>query len=308
MSVVFTPHEKAPRDLALAAIKEALGSVEHAEQRKLQFEEPYKKKEKGDLSEIPAPRQVNRLLRGELMPRRIVGVLALICIAVAILSWHSSGGQVSSEPISTSSVPIVKKEVLLTPLSLKSDPVAKRDVEPQLQAPSQSASATPTSVPPAPEQAYQIQGIARELANVVQGLDHLKSEQSQIVRENAELADGFKATDAIARRTAEFIEGLGVAQSQLAREINNLTDQLKANQDLMANLSVQFKETQEQVVRLANSEQKQRLRPFASLQPTAGNSPRQPTAANAVRRSSSKPSAEGGAQTQGQTRGQPKPQ
>ncbi|MGB9172890.1 MAG: hypothetical protein WCC35_15000, partial [Bradyrhizobium sp.] len=68
---------------------------------------------------------------------------------------------------------------------------------------------------------------------------------------------------------AELTEELRVAQSQLAREISALADQLKANQDLMTNIASQLKDTQDQVARLAISAQRQRPKPMAVSQPTA---------------------------------------
>jgi hypothetical protein len=45
----------------------------------------------------------------------------------------------------------------------------------------------------------------------------------------------------------------------MAREISSLKDQSKANQDLMATIAAQLKQSQEQVARLVASEQKPRL-------------------------------------------------
>ena len=129
----------------------------------------------------------------------------------------------------------------------------------------------PTSAPAAAELTHQIQDIAREPATVAQGIDQLQMEYSQIAHQDAELANGLKTADTTARHNAVLTEELRGAQSQLAHDISTLADQLKANQDLMANIAAQLKDTQGQVARLAISAQRQRSKPMAVSQPTAAN-------------------------------------
>ncbi|MGA8900541.1 hypothetical protein [Bradyrhizobium sp.] len=273
MSAVLTPHDKRSRDLALAAIEEALGSIGGADQEILQSEQTKKKRdEKHHHSDIRVREPVTNLLRVKLAPRRLGGLLVLICVGAALLAWQSGGGQVASEPISTSSLSMTKKaELLAQSVSHNSDVVSKTDSGPQVQAPPQGVPTAPTSAPAAAELTHQIQDIARELATVAQGIDQLKTEQSQIAHQDAELANGLKTADTAARHNAELTEELRGAQSQLAREISTLADQLKANQDLMTNIASQLKDTQDQVARLAISAQRQRPKPMAVSQPTAAN-------------------------------------
>lgn len=290
MSAVFEPHDKKPRDLALAAIKEALGSVAQAEPHTARSGESKRTAgEKRDPADTP-----NLIAKpAEKIQRKAAGLLGLACIAVAVLAWQSSGGQVASEPISTSSVPMAKKE---GPPGQPSSSSEKKHAGAQVQ----PQGAALTSAAAAPELTHQIQAMAHELATVAQGIDQLKTEQSQIAHENAELAEELKATDIIARHNAELAEDLKTAQSQLARQIGDLTDQFKANQDLMASiaaqlketkeqLAAQLKETQERAARLASSEQRQRPRSLASSQPAAANPPR---------RTMPRPSTPGGVQSQ----------
>ena len=293
MSAVFTSHDKRPRDLALAAIQEALGSVGQTEQYTVQLED--KGADKRDPANVRnhVAELLGKPLRVRIVPRKLAGLLGLVCIGVAVLAWQSSGGQVAPEPLSTSSVPIAKKEELrVQPVSHNSDFAAKTSASPQVQAPPQSA---PTTVSTDPTLARQIQDIAKQVAKLAEAIDALKTEQSQIAHENVELADGLKATSVAVRHNAELTEDIKVTQSQLAHEINNLADQLRASQDLMASVAVQLREAQEQVARIASPEQRLRPKPLASSQPTA---------VNAARRAVPKPPAPVAAQTQGQS--QPK--
>jgi uncharacterized phage infection (PIP) family protein YhgE len=110
----------------------------------------------------------------------------------------------------------------------------------------------------------QIQMIVRELANLQQGIEQLKTGQAQIARDNAELAGHLKAAEEIARHNAGLAEDLKAAQTQMARDNINLANQLKASQEQMAGIAEQLKESQEQVARLVDSKQKQRPRTLAS--------------------------------------------
>jgi DnaJ-domain-containing protein 1 len=125
----------------------------------------------------------------------------------------------------------------------------------------------------APELAHQIQTIARELANVEQGIDQLKTEQSQMLRDTAELAEHLKATQEIARHNADLTEDLKTTQAQMARDNGN---QLKASQDLMTGIAEQLRQSQEQVARLVASEQKPRLRTRTSSPQTVANPTHRP--------------------------------
>ena len=128
----------------------------------------------------------------------------------------------------------------------------------------------------APELAQKIEMIARELANVEQGIDQLKTAQSQVVRDNAELSEHLKAMQEIGRHNADLIEDLKVAEAQMARDNSKLAEQLKESQDRMASIADLLKEGQEQVARLAVSGQKQRPRTLASSPPAIVNSTRRP--------------------------------
>jgi hypothetical protein len=265
------------RDEALAAIAEALRLVGQPDEKRAQFDELEKvRNEAHDFSDARSVKPVENARRNRLVSPSLAGLLALTCIGVAVLARQSSHGQVSPDPVSTSSVSIKKSEEMpARPAPHDSDLAVKTNsaaAEPRAEAPLQRA---PTP-PMVPELAQQIQTIARELANVEQGIDQLKTEQSQMVRDTAELTEHLKATEEIARHNADLTEDLKATQAQMARDNGNLADQLKASQDLMTGIAEQLRQSQEQVARLVASEQKPRPRTPASSPQTVANSTRRP--------------------------------
>jgi chromosome segregation ATPase len=108
----------------------------------------------------------------------------------------------------------------------------------------------------APDLAQSIQMITRELANVEQEIDQLKTGQAQMVRDSVELV--LKATQEMARNNAD------------------LGEQLKAGHEQMANIAEQLKQSQEQIARLVASEEKQRPRTLASSPRPTHNATRKP--------------------------------
>jgi hypothetical protein len=155
-------------------------------------------------------------------PEKRARVLAVACIGVAAFAWPSPHGQAAPEPISTSSVSIEKKELAAQPAPSNADVAATMDAglpqpSSQVQTTHQrSAPAASTAAPMAPDLAQSIQMIARELANVEQGIDQLKTGQAQAVRDNAnaELAEHLNATQEMARHNADLTEDLKATQAQ----------------------------------------------------------------------------------------------
>jgi hypothetical protein len=262
------------RDEALAAIAEALSLVGRPDEKLAQFDELEKAgNETHDFSDARSVKPVENARRNRLVSPSLVGLLALTCIGVAVLVQQSSRGQVSPDPVSTSSVSIRKSEELPARAAPHdSDLAVRTNSEPPAEASLQRAPAPPM----APELAQQIQTIARELANVEQGIDQLKTEQSQMVRDTAELAKYLKATQEIALHNADLTENLKATQ---ARDNGNLADQLKASQDLMTGIAEQLRQSREQVARLVASEQKPQPRPRASSPQTVASSTRRPVPA-----------------------------
>ncbi|MGB9115886.1 hypothetical protein [Bradyrhizobium sp.] len=287
MSITATPQQNHSRDVALAAIAQALEQIGHADEQLVQLDEGAFKLEKEKTArrhpsnEQSCSAEPGRgSSRGRLVLRSLMGLLALACIGVAAFAWQSTHGQAAPEPISTSSVSIKKKEPPAQPAPYDTDVAAKTDAglpQQSSQAPTEHAApVAPTAAPTAPDLARSIQMIARELANLEQGIDQLKTGQAQMVRDNAELAEHLKATQETARRNADLAEDLKAAQAQIARDNVNFAEQLKASQEQMADIAEQLKGSQEQIASLVASEQKQRPRTPASSPLPIANSKRKP--------------------------------
>jgi hypothetical protein len=287
MSITATPQQT--RDVALAAIAQAHKRIGHADEQLVQLDEAAFKLEKEKnatrhpSNEQPRSAEPGRgSSRGRLVLRSLMGLLALACIGVAAFAWKSTHGQAAPEPISTSSVSIEKKERPAQPARYNADVAAKTDAglpQPSSETqttPQRATPVAPTAAPMAPDLAQSIQMIARELANVEQGIDQLKTGQAQMVRDNAELAEHLKATQEMARHNADLAEDLKTAQAQMARDNVNFAEQLSASQEQMANIAEQLKGSQEQIARLVASEQKQRPRTLASSPLPIANSTRKP--------------------------------
>ena len=268
-----SPHHGTPRDLSIASINEAFRLIGQADQRPEGLQRPKQeeldrpKKERIealDFAKPPAPKLVENSSRRRLLRQGFLGLGALGFIGVAALAWQSSREQI--DPVSTSSVSRNKEDSAPRPAPKGADLAAKQytgPAEPQVQATPQNGPIAPISS----EMLQQFQSIVRELANMERAIDQLKTEQSQMVHENADLAEQLKATHEIARRNAELSEDLKATQAQMARENGKIADQLKANQDSMAAISEQLKQSQGQIARQTMVEQKPRPRtPVSSPQ------------------------------------------
>jgi hypothetical protein len=150
--------------------------------------------------------------------------------------------------------------------------------QPLVQAQTTAQGAGPTAAPIAPELAQWGQTIARELANLEQGIEQLKAREAQLARDNADLAGHLKETqDEMAQHDAELAEGLKAAQDEMVRENRNLTEQLKASRDQIAAIGEQLKATQEHMDRFGAPKQPPRpakLASPASPRPNASPAPK----------------------------------
>ena len=288
MSTTTTPQQSHSRDLALAAITEAHGLIGHRGEQLVRSEERgFKLEEEKNATPHP-PNELPRSAkfgpgasRGGLALWSLMGLLTVACIGVAAFASRSNRGQRAPDPISTSSVSNEKREMPARPVPNKADVTAETDAGTPHPSRAQTtlqhvAQGAPAVAPIAPDLAQQIQMIARELANVEQGIDQLKRGQAQMVRDNAELTEHLNAAQEMARHNANLAEDLKAAEAQMARDNLNFAEQLKASQEQMAKIAEQLKESQEQVARLLASEQKPRPKTLASSPRPMGNSTRKP--------------------------------
>src|SRR5712671_2312379 len=227
MSIPATPQQSHLRDVALAAIAQAHRQI-GAGENLVQVDETASKLEEEKIAtrhpsdEQPRFAEPDRgSSRSRLVLWSLVGLLAVACIGVAAFAWPSPHGQAAPEPISTSSVSIEKKELPAQPAPSNAGVAAKTDAGlPQRSSQAQTtlqraAPVAPSAAAMAPDLAQSIQMITRELANLEQGIDQLKTGQAQMVRDNAELV--LKATQEMARNNADLAEQLKASHERIAR-------------------------------------------------------------------------------------------
>jgi len=229
------PKQTDPRDVAIPALKEAYEQMGRADEQLARVDEQVSRLEQ-DVARHPSHQQKRlavpgrRSSRGRLALRGLlIGSLLAACICVAALAWQSPYGHAAKliiarwtpQRVSTSSLPLEKQELPAQPSPPTVDVATANAALPQ---PAPLAQTTPqdvapTAAPLSPELAQRLQTMARDLANVGQGIEQLKTNQEQMVRDNAELAEQLKA-----------------AQAQMARDNENAVEQLKASQEQMARL------------------------------------------------------------------------
>jgi hypothetical protein len=262
MNSTPTPKQTAPHDIADAALKEAHEQIGRAAGQLVRNEPA------SDLQQDAADDPLDHEERAAVLLRQrpsrgLIGALLLTAfVCAAAFAWQSYGDAAmviarwTPERVSASSLVPTKQEPP-APLSQVTVGVATADAP--LSQPAPRAKTTPQDVPPkaapvSPELARWLETIARDLANVEQGIRQLKSSHEQIVRDNAELTERFAAI-----------------QAQMARDNAAVTDQLKAAQIQMAhdsaNAAEQFKAGQEETARLFAKVSEQNLRPKTSAPP-----------------------------------------
>jgi hypothetical protein len=141
--------------------------------------------------------------RGGSALRGFIGLLLAVCIFAGAFVLQSSYGdaaklmvaQWAPQLISTRSLPTEKPGFPARPSSSTVQVAAATPVLPQPTPSAQTAPQdfAPTAAAMSPEIALLLQRMARDLANVEQGIDQLKANQEQAARENAKATEQFKA-------------------------------------------------------------------------------------------------------------------
>ena len=173
-------------DEQLARVNEQLSKLEH------------------DAAHDPSAGVGHRPRRGRPALRGFIGLLLAACIFAGAFVSQSSYGDVAKlivarwapQPILASSLPMGKPEVPAQPSQSTVQVAAATPVVPL---PTQSAEAAPqdvapTAAPMSPELAQLLQTMARDLANVEQGIEQIKANQEQTARENAKTTEQLKAS------------------------------------------------------------------------------------------------------------------
>jgi hypothetical protein len=252
MNSMPNPKQTDPHDGAIAALKEAYEQIGRADEQLARVDEQVSKLEQ-DAARHPSDQQKRlavpgrRSSRGRLTLQGLIGLLLAACICVAAFAWQSPYGHAAKliiarwtpQRVSTSSLPLEKQELPAQPSPPTVDVATANAALPQAAPLAQTTpqDVAPTAAPLSPELAQWLQTMARDLANVEQGIKQLKTSQEQMVRDNAELAEQLKAAqEQMARDNAAVAEQLKAAQAQMARDNENAAEQIKASQEQMARL------------------------------------------------------------------------
>ena len=170
--------------------------------------------------------------------RGLVGLLLAASIFVAAFDSQSSHGDAAKQMIAQwapqlvlISPPVQKKPGLPMQPSPSADQVAVAEpITPQSTASAQTApqEAAPTTTPLSADLAQVLQTRARDLANVEQEIEQLKTSQEQLASDNAKAIVRLKTSqEQMARDSAKAIEQLKTSQEQMVRDNAKLVEQLK---------------------------------------------------------------------------------
>ena len=149
--------------------------------------------------------------------RGLIGLLLAACIFVAAFALHSSYGDAVRPTIVRWAPPLVptSSQLLEKPgLSAQPSPAsvqaaAAEPIPPQPTPSAQTApqDIAPTMAPVSPEVAQLLQTIVRDLANLEQRIDQLKTGQDQMASDNAKAVEQLKASqEQMARLIAKASE------------------------------------------------------------------------------------------------------
>ena len=170
-----------------------------------------------DAARKKAANRFRRPSRGRPALRGFIALMLAAGICIAAFASHSYGetarlmiSRWAPQLAAASSLP-AETPKLADQQSPPTVQVAAADAAlPQLPPPTQTApqGVAPAAAPIPPELAQLLQTMARDLANVQQGIEQLKTSQEELARENARTAEQFKAS-----------------QEQMARAIANASEQ-----------------------------------------------------------------------------------
>ena len=275
MSLPENPQQSPPsRDVALAALSEALVKVGQADERLARADRRAIGLEQGAARQS-SPQQTGtavqrtRLSLGALVLWSLIGPLAIVVIGAATFAWPSPQGQAVrltvarwvQEGLSTpSSVWLERLERLARPApsDLEMTDAGRQQPSSEAQTPPPQVVA-PITAPMSPQLTKRLQTITRELAEVQQAIEQLRASQTQFVHDNAGLAERVKETqEQMARQTGGLANDLKQTRSEIGRGSADTAAQLKASQEQMAGISQQLKAVQEQMTHLGATEQQPR--------------------------------------------------
>jgi hypothetical protein len=307
MSVAANQDQDRSRDAALIALAQARDQFAVGDEYLTQANEKVLagQEDAKAAPSIPAPLAVTARrssIRGSFATWTLIGLIALVPLSATAFAWLSGHSQIDSVHISTSSVSSKSAKSVLSGEVVEGAAAGPRQMPPQAQAtgpravPAVSAAASPVT-----DLAQSMAGMVQQLAEADRVIDSLKNRQAQMVRENSELDEQLKATQEMARHTADVVEDLKSAQAKMVHDGDNLAEQLRASQGQVTNIAAQLEASQEQTAKIQAQlktsqeqiarliEQKQRLKPLASAPFPTSNQARKPATTPPLRQASQQP-------------------
>ena len=181
--------------------------------------------------------QGQRPSRGGPALRGLIGLLLAACIFGAAFVSHSSYGGDAAKLIIARWAP----QLIPTPSGSPEKPglpaqpspptvqrTAAEAVLPQATPPVQTTpqDVRPTAAPVASELTQLLQTMARDLANMQQGIEQLKADQEKMASDNAKAVDELKAgQEKMASDNAKAVDELKVGQEQMTQLIAKVSEQ-----------------------------------------------------------------------------------
>jgi len=210
-----------------------------------------------------------------LVPKIIIGLVALAGLGAAAYGWQSIRDQVMSGSITTSSLPQPIPSNLAATDDLPNVGVEPFQLPRLVQSPSQGvalAGASTSSTPSATAQSTE--QLSHQITKLEEAIEQLNNRQMQLGRDNVDLAERLKSMqEQMARDNAANIDQLKAAHSQLVIDNAAMVGQLKALQSQLertnAVISDQSKARQEQTGQVVAKPSEPIRRPRPVRQTTA---------------------------------------
>jgi hypothetical protein len=265
-------------DVAVAAILQAYEQIGHPDQQ-LQHVEQASQLDQ-DAKRPPSDQQKRPAVPGR-RPRRgtpLWGGIGLL-LAAWVFAWYSFGDAAKliisrwvSEGISVSSLLLAKQEPPAEPHTVGAAVADAALAQSAPLAQTKPQGAPPKAAPTSPDIAQLLQTIVRDIANLEQAIDQLKTSQERLAGDNGKAIEQLKASqEQVARDHAKAIEQLKATQEQVARDNAKASEQLKASQEQIAsdnaNFGEQLKGSQEQIARVLARDSEQNIRPKTPAPP-----------------------------------------
>jgi len=230
MNSTTDPKAIEPNDVLVARADEGLAhaydQIARADEQLARLNEQLSKLEH-DPAHHPSAVAGHRPPRGRPALRGLIGLLLAVCIYVGAFVLQSAYGDAAKlivarwapQPILTSSLPMENPGFPARPSPSTVQVAAATPVLPQPTPSAQTApqDVAPTAAPTFPELAQLLQTMARDLANVEQGIEQLKANQEQSARENAKAAEQLKASQEQMTRLMAKASGQNKASEQNLR-------------------------------------------------------------------------------------------